>query len=45
MKIQPKGNLESQLVETKFTDKDYDIITEYIINKKLGLKSVSELSK
>ena len=32
------------IIPTTITDKDLDIITEYIIDKKLGLKSVDELT-
>ena len=40
-----KSSLEDEIIPTEFTDKDYDIIAEYIIDKKLGLKSVDELTK
>lgn len=36
-------SLESEIVETEWTDKDYDYIVDYIIDKKLGLKNVDEL--
>ena len=32
-----------KLVPTKWTDKDYDILVDYIIDKELGLKDVDEL--
>ena len=35
--------IEDEIVPTEFTDKDYDIITQYLIDKKLGLKGVDEL--
>ena len=36
--------LEDQIVETSWTDRDYDCLVDYILDKKLGLESVDELS-
>ena len=36
-------DIESQIVPTEWTDKDYDYLVDYIICKKLGFKSVKEL--
>lgn len=35
--------IEDEIVPTEFTDKDYDIIAQYLIDKKLGLEGVDEL--
>jgi len=39
------SNIENDIVETTWEDKDTDLVVQYQIDKKLNLESVPELSQ